>query len=117
MRELLGYRIHATDGEAGSIEDFIIEDTLWGVHHAIIALHPPPVRSILLPPESIRSISWRSKAAWMNLSHKELENCPAFDPATPVNQESEYLRYDYYGRRVYPPPPSAAEIGPEAHKH
>src|SRR5579862_6053057 len=29
-REILGYSLHAADGEIGNIEDFIIEDTLWG---------------------------------------------------------------------------------------
>ena len=42
MREVLGYSIYTADGEAGSIEDFIIEDTLWGIHHAIVGLGQPP---------------------------------------------------------------------------
>jgi hypothetical protein len=68
MREVLGYSIHTTDGEVGTVRDFIVEDTLWGVQYAIVALKQPPLRSILLPPESIRSISWPGKAAWVNLS-------------------------------------------------
>ena len=63
MREVLGYTVHATDGEAGTIEDFIIEDTLWGVHHVVVALKQPSPRSILVSPEAIRSISWTGKAA------------------------------------------------------
>jgi hypothetical protein len=98
MREVLGYRLHTTNGEAGTIEDFIIEDTLWGVHHVVVALQPPSVRSILMPPESIRSISWTGKAAWVNLSLKELMKNPEFDPAKPVNQDREHRQYDYYGR-------------------
>ena len=46
MREVLGYSIYTTDGEAGIVEDFIIEDTLWGVHHVVVALkQPSPARS------------------------------------------------------------------------
>jgi len=79
MREVLGYSIHTTDGEAGSVKDFIIEDTLWGVHHAVVALKQSPSRSILVSPKSIRSISWPGKAAWVNLSLQELETrCPPF---------------------------------------
>src|SRR5678815_5884203 len=52
VREMLGYTIHTADGEAGSLEDFIIEDTLWGMHHAIIALGQPPQRSVITPPRS-----------------------------------------------------------------
>ena len=76
FREVLGYSIHTTDGEAGIIEDLIVEDTLWGVHHVVVALNQPPRRSILLSPESIRSISWPGKAAWVNMSLHELESVP-----------------------------------------
>ncbi len=98
MREVLGYRLHTTDGDAGTIEDFIIEDTLWGVHHVVVTLKQPSSRSILVAPESIRSISWTGKAAWVNLSLKELMKNPEFDPAKPVNQDREHRLYDYYGR-------------------
>lgn len=84
MREVLGYRIHTTDGEAGRVTDFIIEDVLWGVHQIVVELNHPAHRSILLSPDSIRSISWPGKAAWANLSLHELEKCPDFDPATPA---------------------------------
>ena len=112
MREVLGYSIHASDGEAGSLKDFIIENTLWGVHHVVIALKHPNLRSILLSPQSIRSISWPGKAAWVNLSRQELVKNPDFDPSTPVNHEDEDRLYDYYGRPVYSPPPCAAENRP-----
>ncbi len=114
MREVLGYTIHATDGEAGTIEDFIIEDTLWGVHHAVIALKQPSPRSILVSPTSIRSISWPGKAARVNLSLQDLTNSPDFDPAAPVNRDREHRLYDYYGRPVYPVPPPASGEGTEA---
>ena len=114
MREVLGYTVHATDGEAGTIEDFIIEDTLWGVHHAVVALKQPLTRSILVKPETIRSISWTGKAAWVNLSLQELTANPEFDPAKPVNRDREHRLYDYCGRPVDQPLPVASENRPEA---
>ncbi len=86
LREVLGYGIHTnTGGEVGSIEDLIVEDTLWGVHHVAVAMKETPGRSILLSPEAIRSISWRGKAAWVNLSRQELDKHPDFKP-TPTYQ-------------------------------
>jgi hypothetical protein len=100
MREVLGYAIHAKDGEAGLVEDLIVEDTLWGVHYAVVGVKHPHSRSILVRPESIRSISWHSKAAWVNLTRAEIANSPEFDPAKPVNR-GEHGLCDYYGRPVY----------------
>lgn len=88
LREVLGYSIHTnTGGEVGSIEDLIVEDTLWGVHHVAVAMKETGGRSILLSPEAIRSISWRGKAAWVNLSRQELEKHPL--PIVPQPQGPE----------------------------
>jgi len=97
MQELLGYGVHTTDGEAGIIEDFIIEDTLWGIHHIVVTLKQPGLGSILLTPESIRSVSWPGKAVWVNLSQQELEKMPPFNADAPVNDDEGGL-YDYHGR-------------------
>ena len=117
MREVFGYRLHTIDGEAGTIEDFIIEDTLWGVHHAVIALKQPSSRSVLVPPESIRSISWTAKAAWVNLSVQELMKNPDFDPAAAVNRDKQNRLYDYYGRSIHALAPFALENRPEVRGH
>lgn len=117
VREVLGYSLHTTDGIAGSIEDFIVEDTLWGLHHAIVALQQPSPRSILLPPESIRTLSWSAKGAWVNLCREDLEKNPDFDPATPVNQGNEHQIYDYYGRPVFQPPPIEPAKSPEQQQY
>lgn len=117
MREVLGYSIHTADGEVGSLEDFIIEDTLWGMQHAIIALGQPPQRSILVSPTSIRSISWPDKAAWMNLTVRDLQQKPDFDAASAVNQDSQRRLYDYLGRPVSPRPASTPENRPDAPRH
>lgn len=108
MREVLGYSVHSTDGEVGSVEDLIIEETLWGVHHVIVALQQP-ARSVVLPPESIRSISWPDKRVWVNLSRQEIANSPVFDPTKPVNHDIGHRLYDYYGRPVHVPSPAASE--------
>ena len=88
MREVLGYRIHATNGEAGTVSDLIVEDILWGVQRVVVALNDPSLRSIRLSPSAIRSISWPGKEAWVNLSLQELGKSPDFDPATPLLSHS-----------------------------
>jgi len=111
FQELLGYNVYTHDGEAGSIQDLIIEDVLWGVHHVIVALKVH--RSVLLRPESVRSISWPGKAVWLNLSLAEVESSPVFDPTAPVNHDREHRLYDYHGRLVQAPPSFQSTDRPE----
>jgi hypothetical protein len=93
LREMVGYTMQATDGDAGVIEDFIAEDTLWGVHHVVVGLRRAAGRLILLPSEAVRSISWQGQAARVSLTLEEIERSPDFDATAAVNQDS-----DYYGR-------------------
>ena len=55
MREVLGYTAHATDGEAGTVEDCIIEDNIWGVHNALGERKQPYPWALIEQHESIRS--------------------------------------------------------------
>lgn len=108
MRELLGYTIHSKNGEAGTVEDFIIEDMLWGIHSVVIRLKEDSPRSVLVAPESIRSVSWTGKAAWLNLTPEEIAAKPDFNPNAPVNRA-----FDYYGRPIVPLPPCVSDSPPE----
>ena len=86
-------------GSAGLTHDPVCgEAALWNVHNVVVAVTGEPVRSILMSPEAIRSISWHGKSAWVNLPLEEVMASPAFDPATPVNQDAGCRLYDYYGR-------------------
>ncbi len=93
LREVIGYSVQGANGNAGVIEDFIAEDTLWGVHHVVVGLNRAAGRLILLPSETVRSISWQGQAARVNLTLDEIERSPGFDATAAVNQDS-----DYYGR-------------------
>lgn len=98
MREVFGYKILAEGGELGSIEDFIAEDTSWVIHNLVVGLAAGPIRSVLISPEAIRSLSWHAKSAWINRPLPELTLGPEFDPASPVNTDVDNRDYDYYGR-------------------
>jgi hypothetical protein len=95
FREVLGYTVQAADGEAGTIEDCVIEDILWGVHRIVVSMKQPSHRSILLPPDAVDSISWSGKSVQVNLTREDLFRHPEFDPAQPVSRGS--------GRRLYDP--------------
>ncbi len=34
-RQVTGYHIHATDGEIGHVEDFIVDDEIWAVRFLV----------------------------------------------------------------------------------
>lgn len=101
FKEVKGYAIHASDDKFGHIDDLIIDDEKWQVLDVVIDTKSffGWKKQILLPIESIQKISYVKQEVFIDLSKKEIEAAPEFDPAQAVNEAYEKVFYDFYGRK------------------
>jgi hypothetical protein len=106
-REIIGYSVRASDGPAGDVTDFVLDDRKWIIRRLVIALDDRLARGreILVRPSSVESISWKSEQILLEFSRERLSRCLHYDPALPVNRVREIRRYDFYGRPVGQTPP------------
>jgi hypothetical protein len=102
-KELIGYKIHAEDGEIGHVEDFIVHVDDWIIRYLVIDTRNwLPGRKVIIPPDWwIKDISWADSEVVVNVKREAIKNSPEFDPYEPVNREYETRLYDYYGRPKY----------------
>jgi sporulation protein YlmC with PRC-barrel domain len=101
-REVTNYHIHATDGEIGHVEDFIVEGTTWIIRYMIVNTRNwLPGRSVLVAPAWVSKVSWAESKVSVDLDKEMIKNSPEFDPSAAVNREYELRLYDYYGRPKY----------------
>jgi hypothetical protein len=101
-RQVTGYHLHATDGEIGHVEDFIVEDETWVIRYMVVNTRNwLPGRSVLVSPTWVDRISWAGRLVYLDLDRETIRNSPEFDPSAPVNREYELRLYDYYGRPKY----------------
>ncbi|OHB64482.1 MAG: hypothetical protein A2Y77_07255 [Planctomycetes bacterium RBG_13_62_9] len=101
-REVAGYRIHATDGAIGHVEDFIVSEEDWVIRYLVVDTRNwLPGRSVLISPEWVREIGWEEQQVWVDVSRQAIEDSPPYDASAPVNREYEVQMYDYYGRPKY----------------
>ena len=57
--EVINYRIGATDGEIGHVEDFIVDDETWAIRYMVIDTRNwLPGRKVLVAPQWIESATW-----------------------------------------------------------
>ncbi len=102
VKEIMGYTIHAADGDMGEAEDFIIDDETWRILYAVADVNKwLPGKKVLLSLSWIDSISWEESHLKTNLTREEVKESPSFDPNEPVNRKYEERLYDYYGRPKY----------------
>jgi hypothetical protein len=101
-REVTGYRIHATDGPIGHLEDFIVSDEDWIIRYLVVDIRDwLSGKSVLISPEWVRDIAWEEREVWVDVPKQTIEDSPPYDPSAPVNREYEIRIYDYYGRPKY----------------
>lgn len=102
VKEVLGYHIHATDGEIGHVDDFIAETDNWAVRYLVVDTRNwLPGKRVLVAPAWIGDVSWAEREVHVRLSRQAVKDCPEFDPSAPVNREYEARLYDYYGVPKY----------------
>jgi hypothetical protein len=101
-REVIGYKIHAEDGQIGRVDDFIVHVDDWIIRYLVIdTKNWLPGRKVIAPPDWITDIRWADSEVFVNVTRDVVNESPEFDPAAPVNREYEIQLYDYYGRPKY----------------
>jgi hypothetical protein len=102
LREVVNYQIHASDGDLGHVEDFIVDDEHWTIRYMVIDTRKwLPGRLVIIAPAWVRLVSWEEKMVSVDLTKNQIRESPPFDPSTPVNRDYEERLYDFYGRPVY----------------
>ena len=97
--EVVGYYIHAKDGEIGHVDDFIIDDEKWDIRFIVVATRNIlPGKKVLVPVLWIQKVSWKDSQVYIGLTKANIEKSPLYDPGMPVNRQEEVKLYDFYGR-------------------
>lgn len=103
IRDVVGYRIEASDGEIGFVDDFIADDETWAIRYLVISTHKwIPGRKVLISPQwLVGPISWSTQTVKVFMTKESIRHSPEFDPHAPVNRGYETELFDYYGRPAY----------------
>jgi hypothetical protein len=100
--EVMDYSVKAKDGDAGRVEDIIVDDETWVIRYlAIDTGHIIPDKKVLINTEWVDDVNWEDQYLHIDLSHESIRQCPGYDPNEPVNREYEVRLYDYHGRPRY----------------
>lgn len=79
--ELRGFRVQATDGPIGHIEDIRLDTNRWMVSHMIGHTQWRGGNKVLVPPRWAEWVDWEKHRVYMNLSREEIQQSPHFNPA------------------------------------
>lgn len=103
MNELTGYSLKATDGNAGTVKDFLFNDMTWTVQYLVVDTGAwLPGRRVLLNPSALEQPDWSHQAFPLNVSKEQVEEAPHVSDHEPVSTQYQDQLHAYYGWAVPP---------------
>lgn len=98
IEAVTGYHIHASDGEIGHVEDFLLEDADWSIHYLVVdTKNWWPAKKVLISPRSAREIVWTDKLVNLDVDRQRVKDSPTYDASTIVDRAYENRFHSYYG--------------------
>ena len=97
-----GYAIEASDGDIGTVSDFLFDDASWLVRWLVVDTgNWLSGRKVLLPPSVLGRLYPKDREFAVKLTKQQIKDSPEIDTDRPVSRQMETSVYDYYGWSPY----------------
>ncbi|MDE2514984.1 MAG: hypothetical protein KGL12_03055 [Rhodospirillales bacterium] len=94
--------IRASDGDIGTVADFLFDDTGWSIRWLVVETGSwLSGRKVLLPPSVLGHPDLKEKNFPVRLTMQQVKDSPAIDTQQPVSRQMETDVYGYYGWNPY----------------
>jgi uncharacterized protein YrrD len=79
-KKIMGYHIHASDGDFGHVSDFIFDDANWQIKYIVVDSHDWfGGERFLIKTGAIKGIQLENSKVILNISTNAIKACPLFD--------------------------------------
>lgn len=101
-KDLMGYSIRATDGDAGSVEELYFDDEGWKVRYVVAKAGGLLAnRRVLVAPEVVDRTDRESQVLHLGLTKEQVENAPSAETERPVADQEEVAHLEDSGAPSY----------------
>jgi uncharacterized protein YrrD len=102
MELLKSYRIHATDGDLGTVHDLLFEDDSWVTRYIVVDTGGWLAgQQVLISPMAVQSIADKGRGVWLDLTRQQIETSPPLLSDEPVSRQFEEAYLKHYGYPQY----------------
>ncbi len=99
---VVGYHIHASDGEVGHVEGFLIDEETWAIRYLVVNTSNWWLgHKVLIVPQWIGGVNWADATVTIDLSREAVKSSPIYDPSADLDRQDETGLYTHYGRAPY----------------
>lgn len=101
-RDLIGYKLSAIDKDAGTIDDFLLEDATWRIPYLVAGTGNWLLSAgkTLITMRWLRSIDLKQESIFVSLTAEEIKRFPEYEPVKIVKKENRETLYDHFYRMI-----------------
>lgn len=101
-KAVMGYHVHATDGDIGHVQSLLIDDKSWAIRYLVANTSNWWVgHDVLISPQWIKDVSWSDSKVSVHLTRQAIKDCPPYDSAVQLDRQREIDVHKHYGRPGY----------------
>ncbi len=99
---VIGYAVHATDGDIGHVADLLVDDETWRIRYLVVETgHWWAGNKVLLVPGIVRGLDAEQQLVNVDVTRQQLKASPPYDPKVTVDRAYEEALHGYYGWTAY----------------
>jgi uncharacterized protein YrrD len=99
--QVKGYVIKASDGEIGSLEDFLLHSSGGNIEFLVVDTgHWLPGKKVVICPKLIKEINWKTSVITVHASTEQVKNSPEYNHGQPFSEGDAMTLDNYYGEFV-----------------
>lgn len=97
--EVVGYHLHARDGEIGHVDGFLVDERTWAIRYLVVDTSNWWLgHKVLIAPPWITDVNWAESLVSVDLSREAVKSAPAYIPGEEWGREQDIRLYAHYGR-------------------
>lgn len=101
-KALKGYKLQCTDGDIGTVKEFVFDDRDWTIRYLAIETGTWLMdRQVLISLQSLTGVDEKTKVFTANLTKKQVEDSPPLFKEIAVTRPYEDLFHTYYRLPAY----------------
>jgi hypothetical protein len=114
INEVMRYYVHASDGDIGHVQGFLVEEKSWAIRYIVVNTSNWWLgHEVLISPQWVDDVYWAESKLRIALTRNSLKHAPAYDSKSPFTRDHEKRLHAFHGVAGYWPLEGRAQAAPD----
>ena len=96
--EVIGYHIHARDGDIGHVENFMLDKDDWRLGYLVVdTKNWLPGRRVMIAVEAVTSVEWTDRHIRLDITRDQVRTSPLWNPLASFSELEKTHLDKHYG--------------------